>query len=302
MDEVGAVAPHGAASAGGLAANDGRPRAPRAGGPAWDRDPVASAGGLVHDGGSRRRRRLAPGVIAGAAALGAWAGTVRIFDIPPYLLPAPHDVILRLVADWSLLVADFGLTALEATAGFLLASVSSFCLASLFVHYQPARAALMPYLIGLKAVPLIAMAPLLVLWLGNGVVSKIAMAALVCFFPIVVNLARGLSDVPPEQLELMTILSANRRQVFTRIRLPNALPYLFAALKIASTLAVVGAIVAEFSGANGGIGYVILIAALRLDTDMLVGGILLATLLGLLLYYAIEAVERRVVYWRAAID
>ena len=270
---------------------------------------AVAAGAIAADAGPanasrspRRGRRLAPVLVGGGVALGAWAGAVRLFDIPPYLLPAPQAVGARLISDWRLLVTDFSLTALEATAGFVLASVSSFCVAALFVHYRPARAAVMPYLIGLKAVPLIAMAPLLVLWLGNGLISKVAMAALVCFFPVVVNLARGLSDVPPEQLELMTILSATRRQVFTHIRLPNSLPYLFAALKIASTLAVVGAIVAEFSGANGGIGYLILIAALRLDTDMLVGGILLATLLGLLLYYAVEAIERRVVYWRTPID
>jgi NitT/TauT family transport system permease protein len=155
----------------------------------------------------------------------------------------------------------------------------------------------MPYLIGLKAVPLIAIAPLLVIWLGNGFISKAVMAATICFFPIVVNLTRGLREVPEEQMDLMKSLGASGTQIFFTVRVPNSLPFLFAALKITSTLSVVGAVVAEFSGANQGVGYAIMVAALRTDTPLMFTGIILASLLGMLLYYAIEFIEPFFVKW-----
>jgi NitT/TauT family transport system permease protein len=123
------------------------------------------------------------------------------------------------------------------------------------------------------------------------------MVATICFFPVVVNLTRGLRDIPEEQLDLMRSLGASSTQLFFKVRVPNSLPYLFAALKIASTLSVVGAIVAEFAGANEGIGYVILVAALRTDTPLTFCGIILASILGMLLYYALEFIEPRIIDW-----
>lgn len=227
----------------------------------------------------------------------AWEGTVRLFEVKQYLLPAPSDVFMELWEFKASLVVDTLYTAWESFLGFGIALFFAFWFALFFANSRLFYESTMPLLISLKAVPIIAMAPLLILWLGNGVLSKSVMSALICFFPIVVNLTKGLNTVPEEHLKLMKSLSASRLQIFIKIRLPNSMPYLFSALKVASTLSVVGAIVAEFSGANKGIGYVILVAALRIETPMLFCGIFLASALGVLFYYAIETIESRVVFW-----
>lgn len=252
---------------------------------------------------SRRVRRggwLATSVVPLAflvVVLVVWEVLARWRQVPEYLLPTPSQIATVFAEHAASLLKDTGITALEALIGFVLATITSAFVAVVFTYSRPLYNTLMPYLIGLKAVPVVAMAPLLVLWLGNGFVSKAVMAAVICFFPVVVNLTSGLRDVDEDQIELMRSLSASRAQIFWTLRVPHSLPYLFAALKIASTLSVVGAIVAEFSGANSGIGYVILVAALRIDTPLLFCGIVLASLLGLLLYYVIEAVEHRTVFW-----
>ena len=259
--------------------------------------PVPDRSGDISRASFGRSFPWAP-VIVGSLVIGLWELVVRVNEVPQYLLPAPSVVWSSFRLHFASLMMDTAITAAESLLGFLMATVFACGFAVVFAHSRASHDALMPYLIGLKAVPVVAMAPLLVIWFGNGFVGKSVMAAVVCFFPVVVNLTRGLRDVPPGQLELMQTLSASRRQIFVTVRIPNSLPYFFAALKIASTLSVVGAIVAEFSGANRGIGYVILIAALRIDTPMLFSAIVLASLLGLLLYYSLESLEHRVLSWR----
>lgn len=232
-----------------------------------------------------------------ALGIGAWEAVARGLAVREYLLPTPSAIFTTLYANLGSLTIDLLYSALESIVGFFVAVAFSFVCAGVFVHSRTLHDSAMPFLIGLKAVPIVAMAPLLILWFGNGFMSKAVMAALVCFFPIVVNLTRGLTAIPDEHVELMRSLSASWWQILIKIRLPNSMPYFAAALKIASTLSVVGAIVAEFSGANQGIGYVILVAALRIDTPMLFCGILMASLLGTVLYYAIEFAERKLIYW-----
>ena len=236
-------------------------------------------------------------LVVGVALVALWEGLVRSRGTPLYILPAPSDVWATFGEHWATLLVDVAITGSEALLGFAIAVLFAGSSSVVFAHSRTLNDTLMPYLIALKAVPIIAVAPLLVIWLGNGFLGKAVMAAVICFFPIVVNLTRGLRDVPQEQLDLLHSLSATPSQVFYTIRVPNSIPFLFAALKIASTLSVVGAIVAEFSGASSGIGYVILVAALRIDTPLLFCGIALASLLGLGLYYLIEVIERRLVFW-----
>lgn len=246
----------------------------------------------------RRCRHLVSPVVA-LGGIAVWELLVSAWQMPQYLLPAPSAIWQVLAKNTGTLSFDIAITGLESIVGFGFAILFASGAAIIFAHSRTMYDTLMPYLIGLKAVPIIAIAPLLVIWLGNGFISKAVMSATICFFPIVVNLTRGLRDVPEDQIDLMKSLSANRTQLFLMVRVPNSLPYLFAALKIASTLSVVGAIVAEFAGANRGIGYVILVAALRIETPLLFCGILLASLLGVLLYYAFEFIESRVVFWGA---
>ena len=245
-----------------------------------------------------KRNRLIP-LLFFVIGLFVWELIVTGWSIPQYLLPAPSAVLGEFARrPWGLLY-DFYVTGAEAIVGFAIAIAFASTVAIIFSHSRVIYDSVMPYLIGLKAVPLIAIAPLLVIWLGNGFISKAVMAATICFFPIVVNLTRGLREVPEEQLDLMKSLGASRTQIFLTVRVPNSLPFLFAALKITSTLSVVGAVVAEFSGANQGVGYAILVAALRTDTPLMFAGIILASLLGTLLYYTIEFIEPFFVKWDA---
>lgn len=226
-----------------------------------------------------------------------WELLVTAYKVPQYLFPAPSAIWQGFLKSYWSLTYDVIITAVESLVGFIVSIVFAGGIAIFFSHSRTVHDTFMPYLIGLKAVPIIAIAPLLVIWMGNGFLSKAVMVATICFFPIVVNLTRGFREIPEDQIDLFKSLGANRSQIFLMVRVPNALPYLFAALKIASTLSVVGAIVAEFAGANQGIGYVILVAALRIDTPLLFCGIILASVLGLLLYYGLELIESRVLFW-----
>jgi NitT/TauT family transport system permease protein len=244
----------------------------------------------------RGARYVVPLVVA-IVIIGTWEFGVRTAGTPEYMLPAPSQVWRAFQMRWDTLLVDTLLTGAEAVAGFLMATAVAIVAAVVFAHSRLLRGSFMPYLIALKAVPLIAIAPMLILWLGNGLFSKAVMAGTISFFPVVVNLTQGLCSVPQERVELFRSLYANPFQVFFLLRIPNSLPYFVASLKISSTLSVVGAIVAEFSGANRGIGNVIMVAALRIDTPLLFCGIVLVSLLGIVLYYVIDAIGRKVVFW-----
>jgi NitT/TauT family transport system permease protein len=170
-------------------------------------------------------------------------------------------------------------------------------LAVAFVHSRSLELGVYPYAIALKTVPIVAIAPLLVVWCGNGILPKVIVSAIISFFPVVVNTTKGLRSVDTEAFDLFDSMSASRGQVFWKLRVPSALPYLFAALKISCTLAVIGAIVGEFSGADKGLGFFILISSYRLETVDMFVGILVSSLLGILFFYGVALVEHLVVPW-----
>ncbi|NTW98184.1 MAG: ABC transporter permease subunit, partial [Oscillochloris sp.] len=171
-------------------------------------------------------------------------------------------------------------------------------LAALFVAARPVERALYPWVLVSQTLPAAALAPLLTIWLGNGLAPRVAMAALFAFFPVLVNTAQGLRQISAEQLDLLRAWGATSAQVFRLLRVPAALPALFAGLRIGSTLAVVGAIVGELAGSSSGLGYVISIATYHLQTDRVFAAVTLAAALSLCLYTLIVAVERRVVFWQ----
>lgn len=152
----------------------------------------------------------------------------------------------------------------------------------------------------LKSTPLIAIAPLLVLWFGNGVLSKIVMSALVAFFPVLVNSVNGLANIDAEALDLMKSLSASKLQILIKIRVPASLPFVFASLKIASSLAVVGAVIGEFTGATQGIGHLIVTSSYYLETALMFAGVGMISLGGILFFGLVAYLERRLVFWRTA--
>jgi len=218
------------------------------------------------------------------AAMVVWSAAVRIFHIPAYLIPPPNAVWSVFVRDWRGLLADTCITATEAGLGFAAGTIIGMVCGICFAHSRYAESVFHPYLVGLQAVPVVAIAPLLVIWFGSGMVGKVVLAAFISYFPVVVSTTYGLRRVRTELAELMTILAASRTEMFRHVRFPASLPFVFSALKVSSTLSVIGAIVGEIAGSNKGIGHRILIASYRTDTDSMFAGIAFAALLGLFFY------------------
>ena len=273
-------------------------------------EPATMAGGFAEDAeadarfAARQRylawrRRLLP-VAAVLLFLLLWWQAVEQFDIKPYIAPSPVAVAQVLVDRFGMLMTNLAPTAIEAVGGFVLGNLAAISLATVFVYRKTAEEAFFPIAVMVNTIPVVAKAPILVLLLGNGMEPKIAIAAIICFFPTLVNMTRGLRDVRPEQLELMRILSATPREVFWRIRVPNALPYLFSALKIAASTAVIGAIVGEWIGSNIGIGALIIQATYNFDSPLLYATIVVGSTFSALFFGVISLAERRVLRWHAA--
>ena len=165
------------------------------------------------------------------------------------------------------------------------------------MHYKTIKKGLYPYAIALNTIPLIAIAPLLIVWFGTGILSKIIASVIICFFPILVNTVRGLNNFDKETIDLFRSYSATKSQIFTKLRLPASLPYLFTGLKIATGLSVVGSLVGEFIGGNKGLGYIILVSSYRLETINMFGAIMLSTLMGIIFFLIISFIEKRVIFW-----
>lgn len=242
-------------------------------------------------------RRVLPALAFIVLVLAIWEGAVKFFDIAEYLLPAPSVVFQRLVDTRNVLLAHTSITALESALGFILGTVFGILLAVAFVHSRTMEMGVYPYAIALKTVPIVAIAPLLIVWFGNGILPKVIVSAIISFFPVVVNTTKGLRNVDAEAFDLFDSMSASRRQVFFKLRVPSSLPYLFAALRISSTLAVIGAIVGEFSGSDRGLGFFIMISSHRLETVDMFVGIFLSSLLGILFFYSVALIERVVIPW-----
>lgn len=227
-----------------------------------------------------------------------WEGLVRWAQLPAWLLPAP-SAILASAWDWAPELASNLLVTLEETViGFAIALALSVPLAIIIAFTTMLRRVLYPILLGMQSVPKVALAPLVTLWFGVGMLPKTMVVVLVCFFPILVNMITGLEAAPKSMVDLMTSLQASRKDMFLRLRLKVALPYVFTGAKVAVTFAVIGAVIAEFVAAQSGLGYIILMATAQSQTPLAFAAIILLTLLSVVLFYLIEWVEKRVVTWR----
>jgi NitT/TauT family transport system permease protein len=220
-----------------------------------------------------------------------WQMAATWFRVPTYLLPAPLQIFGAMLSEHQYFLHHGFETFLEAFVGFLFAAGIGFLLGMIFALSYPLERALLPYAIASQAVPIVAVAPLLILWLGPGLSSKVAMAGLICFFPMVVNSTRGLRAAGNDCLALMHIYGATRWQVFWKLRVPVSVPFVVSGMKISAALAMIGAIVAEYAGADQGLGYVIMQATYRLDTVTLFAGIFYSAFGGWLLFLLVIAVE-----------
>jgi len=228
-----------------------------------------------------------------------WEAAVALTHIPVYLLPAPSRVLATLAANPALYAEAFAITIGEAAAGLALGLLAGGLIAALLTLRPGLEGGVMSLAILLKSTPMVAIAPLLTLWLGFGVLPKIIITALLTFFPALVNLLSGLQRPDPALLDLFRAWRASRWEIFTRLRLPSALPYLFAALKISAPLALIGAVVAEWTGASGGLGRTMWLAYSNLNLPYLFAAIFLLSAAGMALYWMVAWAEKKVIFWQA---
>lgn len=229
-----------------------------------------------------------------AVTLMLWETVVRLSGVPRYILPSFSAVIGELVSDSGGFTAHALVTLAESLVGLVLAAVAAFTIGIACFMSQPLERLLMPAVVGFKAVPLIALAPLFILWFGNGFLSKAIMAATICFFPILVGIVRGFRSLSDDEVFFLRSIRLSRLEELLAFRLFKAVPLAFAGVRVSSALAVVGAIVAEFTGAKFGLGYILIVGSVRIDTPLLFAGILLSALSGLVLFGATSLVERSV--------
>jgi NitT/TauT family transport system permease protein len=242
-------------------------------------------------------KRFAPAVIAFIVVLAAWSLTVRCFRINPVILPPPIAVLQAFVTNWRSIATNTGITMAESILGFTLGSITAYFVAIAFVRWHTVRDGFYPYAIALKSTPLIAIAPLLTMWFGDGMLAKVVMAALVAYFPVLVGAVQGLTSLDPELLDLMRSYSASWWQVLVKLRVPRSMSHVFAALKTASSLAVVGALIGEFTGATRGIGSVINMASYYLQTATVFAGVLAISLAGIAFFGVVSLVQQKVLTW-----
>ncbi|MFJ7200439.1 MULTISPECIES: ABC transporter permease [unclassified Streptomyces] len=220
--------------------------------------------------------------------------------VKPYLVPSPGATLDVLTGKADYLWQHTWVTTYETLLGFLIAVAVGVLAAVVMVYSSTVERTLYPILLFAQVVPKIAIAPLFVVWLGFGIGPKILIAVLIAFFPVVISMVTGLKAVDPEMLQLSATMGARPWQTFLKIRFPASLPHLFSGLKVAVTLAVTGAVVGEFVGANEGLGYVILQANGNLDTPMLFAGLLVMSLIGVVLFVAVEVAETLLLPWHAS--
>lgn len=245
--------------------------------------------------------RLAPPVLILAAVLGLWEALVHAFDVQPWLMPSPSAIATRFVKANNLLYHT-GLTVLEALAGFAASAVIGITLSALIVHSRFLERGVFPYIIISNAIPIIAVIPLLTIWFGYGIAPKIMIAAIITFFPIVTNTTRGLKSADGRILDFMRSINATRSEVFFKVQLPSALPYIFAGFKIAASLSLVGAVVAEFYGSDRGLGYLVITSATQLRTDLLFVSIIILAALGVTLFAVFGHLEKLALRGEAAVE
>jgi NitT/TauT family transport system permease protein len=233
----------------------------------------------------------------------AWEALVYVARYPEYILPRPTAIAVRLVdtVRSGLLWSHVWATLAETLLGFAIGSGAGIAIGLVISRSAVLERMLSPYLVASQAMPKIALAPLVIIWFGFGLTSKVIIAALICFFPLLVNTVTGIRSVPRKKIELMRSLSATPAQTFAKVEWPSCLPYVFAGLKVSSVLAVVGAIVGEYIGARAGLGYLINASGAGMDVVMIFVALFAITVLGMAIYFAIILVERRCLRWTVGV-
>ena len=259
--------------------------------------PMGVPAGAARDreNGARRIVLSLTGILA---VLALWQAVMVVFKVPHYIAATPLEVVDALRAQPVILATNAWPTIVETVGGFVTGNIIAVLIAIGFVHNRAFQQTVYPLAVTVRTLPIVAISPILVLLLGNGYAPKIAIAALITFFPTLVNMVDGLNAVDAQAQELMHVLSATKWEVFRYVRWPTSLPYLFSALRIASTASLLGAIVAEWIGSNKGLGYLILAATYDYRTPLLYATMAVASALALALFGLISVLENYFVPWR----
>lgn len=221
-----------------------------------------------------------------------WEIWVRVSNIPQFLLPAPSAIWQSLLDNFSLLMRHAGVTLLETLIGFALSAIFGVIFAVVMVMWPLVGAAVFPILVASQVIPKVAIAPLMVVWIGTGVTTASLIAFVMAFFPVVVNATLGMTSVQAASIDLMQSMRSSRWQVFRYLRFPNALPHIMSGLQLAVAFAIVGAIVGEFVGSDSGLGYLLIVTQGNLRTDLLFADLVVLTAIGLILYYGVELIGK----------
>jgi putative hydroxymethylpyrimidine transport system permease protein len=226
-----------------------------------------------------------------------WGWTSNALNIEDFLIPAPSDIATSLWEDRSLLLSDGWVTLQEVLLGFAIAAAAGVAFAVLIHLSETARRAVYPLLVASQTIPIVILAPILVVWFGFGLTPKLVIVALICFFPITVNMLDGLRSVDPDLTKMMRSLGAGRLQRLWRVELPASLPYAFSGARVAITVSVIGAVFAEYVGSSEGLGHLINQAQAQLLTARSFAAVVVLSLMAILLFALVSLIERKLVTW-----
>ena len=248
-----------------------------------------------------RLRRLAgswlPAALIVLGLLGVWEGYVRLCTVPKWLLPAPSVIAMTLVTSWELLLGHTLVTFLEVVVGFGLALLGGVLLACGIAVSRTLERALYPFVIASQMVPIIVIAPLLLIWVGYGLAPKIIVVALTAFFPIVVNMVDGLQSVDPDAVNLLRTMGASRWQIFVKVQVPTSLPFLFSGLRVAMAVSVIGAVIGEWVGSSQGLGYLMIRSKPQFLTERVFAAIVMLSVMGVALFVLVGIIEKLAIPW-----
>jgi ABC-type nitrate/sulfonate/bicarbonate transport system permease component len=245
---------------------------------------------------SRLLDRALPGLFF-IGLLVAWQLACDIFKVPDFLLPSPLAIIGKIAEIPDRMLMHLLVTLREVVFGFAVATLGGIFLATVTAHSRFLARTLFPMLVVSQTIPTVAIAPLLVIWFGPGDVARLTVVFLIAFFPIVVNTTAGLLRVDAELVDLVRGLNASRWKIFTKIRLPNALPHIFTGMRISIALSVIGAVVAEFVAATAGLGYLVFSGATNMDTKLVFAAVVLLGLMGIILFQLVRLAQSWAVPW-----
>jgi NitT/TauT family transport system permease protein len=229
-----------------------------------------------------------------------WDLCIRLFKIPPYLVPTPWQVVEQLYKEWPMLWREALPTLYATLGGFVLSALVGVPVAMWIAYSRLVESFVYPLLVFSQSVPKVAIAPLFVVWFGFGVIPKVIAAFLLGFFPVIVATVQGFKSIEPDVIDLARSMGANPLKVFVKFRLPQAMPAIFSGLKVSVTLAVVGAVVGEFVGSNSGLGYVLQKANGTFDLPLMFAALVILSMIGVLLFLVLELIERWVLPWHAS--